>query len=360
MASAAAMPSVSIGNYKGVMLCNRPFASVAGAGHGSAPAAKGAFVCGAVGDQLGVGATPSSREAPAAERPRKETALLKHRQWLRALQKTKEDLERTYKEEAEAKDDRHKKFTEREAKMRQMVRDTKTKAAHFEDKGEAKDADAPYHVSDYAEAKEESSSAEAKASSVDAAKRRPMWAMTADQAEIQADLVDGEEADVLLDFAMGLDFDKYINDAEVSALINSVRSRIGELEHDSAAEAKVESYLGERKAVAALTADNLRSLGDDDDAAAAKDDDAVSVARSLLESESGKSVRGIHSQKSLAAVAEMRRDRLLAEHVLGAICEAEPAMEPPKIIKHTEDGGSRVDGKHTVQNLPYMHRNPAV
>jgi hypothetical protein len=128
MASAAAMPSVSIGNYKGVMLCNRPFASVAGNGQSGAPAAKGAFVCGAVGDQLGVGAAPHSREAPPVERPRKETALLKHRQWLRALQKTKEDLERTYKDEAEAKEDRHRKFTEREAKMRQMVRETKTKA----------------------------------------------------------------------------------------------------------------------------------------------------------------------------------------------------------------------------------------
>lgn len=48
----AAVPSVSIGNYKGVMLCNRPFAGGVSSGPG-AVAAKQAFVCGNVGDKLG-------------------------------------------------------------------------------------------------------------------------------------------------------------------------------------------------------------------------------------------------------------------------------------------------------------------
>jgi len=35
-------------------------------------------------------------------------------------------------------------------------------------------------------------------------------------------------------------------------------------------------------------------------------------------------------------------------------------MEPPAVVKHPVDQGTRISNKSTVQNLPYMHRNPAV
>jgi hypothetical protein len=53
-----------------------------------------------------------------------------------------------------------------------------------------------------------------------------MWALTSAQAEDTAEQLENEEADELLNFALGLDFDKYINDSEVSALIENVRSRL--------------------------------------------------------------------------------------------------------------------------------------
>lgn len=50
----ASDPAISIGNYKGVMLCNRPFVgAVSQSKKGGAPA-KQAFVCGKVDNKLGV------------------------------------------------------------------------------------------------------------------------------------------------------------------------------------------------------------------------------------------------------------------------------------------------------------------
>ena len=48
-------PSVSIGNYKGVMLCNRPFAGASGAANKQKTAAShgGSFKCGTVETEWG-------------------------------------------------------------------------------------------------------------------------------------------------------------------------------------------------------------------------------------------------------------------------------------------------------------------
>ena len=40
--------------------------------------------------------------------------------------------------------------------------------------------------------------------------------------------------------------------------------------------------------------------------------------------------------------------------------EEEAALAQPRIITHTDDGGSRMKGKEDVNKLPYMNRNPAV
>ena len=91
--------------------------------------------------------------------------------------------------------------------------------------------------------------------------------------------------------------------------------------------------------------------GDDKDFK--RDDDAVSVARSVLDSEGGRALGGIHSTKSLAAVAE--RSKIKHLEPIG-----EMAIPTPQVVKHTDDGGSRLEGKFAIANLPYMHRNPAV
>jgi len=77
-------PAVSIGNYKGVMLCNRPFVGMVGTSKGVAASAKQAFVCGNVGDKPGTNVPISSKEKAATtdQHPRKETALQRHRKYV--------------------------------------------------------------------------------------------------------------------------------------------------------------------------------------------------------------------------------------------------------------------------------------
>lgn len=84
----SAAPAVSIGNYKGVMLCNRPFAGMVGTSKGLTASAKHAFVCGNVGDKLGTNVPISSKEKliTADQRPKKETALQRHRKSTAVLQ----------------------------------------------------------------------------------------------------------------------------------------------------------------------------------------------------------------------------------------------------------------------------------
>lgn len=192
--------------------------------------------------------------------------------------------------------------------------------------------------------------------------KRPMWALTEHQAEEALERAEKDDADDLLDFANGLNFDKYINDSEVSALIESVRSRITELEADQDADTKSELAALERsinttlgRSRMRLTAENLRSLTDRDEEVCSKGEDVVSVARSVLES-NAKTVGAIHSHKSLAAVAE--RSKSAIKGTLGII--SEDAIPPPLVMKHTDDAGARLEGKNCVSNLPYMHRNPAV
>ena len=85
MSTGPSGPSVSIGNYKGVMLCNRPFAGVAAAANTSGGPAKAAFVCGTVPGQMG--STAAKKDVVVAvKRTKKETALTRHKKWLSDLQ----------------------------------------------------------------------------------------------------------------------------------------------------------------------------------------------------------------------------------------------------------------------------------
>lgn len=257
------------------------------------------------------------------------------------------------------KENRHKRFMEREAKMRETVRKTKFEGPDIH--SQAKDGSECDAISDKA------TLAETKGEMLDAAEEklsvklvRPMWALTEEQAEMAVERAEYDEADDLLDFANSLDFDKYISDSEVSALIENVRSRIAELETNQHATTKnelnehtINKALSKSKR---LTAENLRSLSDKAECSSINgEDDCVSVVRSLMESDAGKSVGAIHSHKSLAAVAGRSKNALV--DIGGCIEEAVPQ---PLVIKHTDDAGARLEGKNCVSNLPYMHRNPAV
>lgn len=104
-----------------------------------------------------------------------------------------------------------------------------------------------------------------------------------------------------------------------------------------------------------------------------QDDDNISVARSAL-SAGGRSVRSVHSARSLASVAERARFGIVQARAEGrdsAPARLESLSEGGSelndsivndilVVTHKEDGGLRLGGKNTVSNLPYIRRNPAV
>ena len=316
-----AMPAVSIGNYKGVMLCNRPFASTGGGdlqqkgGNGS----RQAFVCGNVGETWGANVVINASKERCAKPLKKTNALVKHKKWLEELQRSKLELEKEALEKKKKKDGRRKRFMKREADMRAFVRE--------------KQEEVPETTSSVGDSEEK-------------LRERPAWALTEKEAEEALDLADVDEAEDLVDFARSLDFEKYINDAEVSSLIDSVRARVKDLERSK--DPRPDRVEGQ---VTALTADNLKTRDKDDDDlydSQPKDDDAAStVASKFLDDD--KQVAFVHSKKSLTAMAN--------KNILDTLPE-EPTMAEPRVINHNDD--NRLDIKSDIAKLPYMHRNPAV
>lgn len=126
----------SIGNYKGVMLCNRPFAGTAAAakgGHVAAAVGKQVFVTGKVKSQVGFSGKNIQIEKMLRKRLKQETALTRHRRWLTDLQRTKQALEDQYTEDQRKKEENRRRFSEREARIRQMTREVKVEVGRHED-----------------------------------------------------------------------------------------------------------------------------------------------------------------------------------------------------------------------------------
>ncbi|CAM9261673.1 unnamed protein product [Chrysoparadoxa australica] len=434
----------TIGNYKGVMLCNRPFAGTASAAHAGAeaPAAgKGnAFVTGVVQSELGIGSGAARKERLALGRKKNETALTRHKRWLSDLQKTKDNLEAAYLEEVRVKAEKKRRFTEREAQIRKIARATiKAEAKGYEsdDSIGYTSTEERLHCYDEAESPAEQSDQEAKGRKGEQPKQedkrgkgseralehlygqflvvsfvfscivaracvaddfyaalcccphgcRPMWSMTEDKAEALIEAKEEEELEELLAFTKNLDFDKYIRDAEIQSMIDQVKNRITELEVLQAEslhsddEGSEETHLEAK--ILSLTDANLRKIANSNQKGKqptrAAEDDVMSVARSVM-SEGGRSVRSIHSHKSLAVLAGRARDRLTEEKAQYPVIPEEKVLWHRHlsisssaelllliegaldviIVTHKDDGGLRLGGKNTVSNLPYIHRNPAL
>lgn len=112
-----------------------------------------------------------------------------------------------------------------------------------------------------------------------------------------------------------------------------------------------------------------------------REDDNISVARTAI-SEGGRTVRSVHSTRSLASVAERARENIAAKYGVGVggnhrSCGAltsedagsgrsvgsesnERPVNDIVVRTHQDDGGLRKGGKNTVSNLPYIRRNPAI
>lgn len=153
----------------------------------------------------------------------------------------------------------------------------------------------------------EAKGVEAKADSKAAVSRpkakmpRPAWALTEDETAAVAEDKELDDEDDLISFAKGLDFDRFIDDLEVQTMMEKVKQRIAQLEHDTLVEKQREDEIEERTAL--RMAMNGRAE-QDDDSADDKDgpatDESYLAAKEIL-SEAG-DLRGVHSTKSVASM----------------------------------------------------------
>ena len=122
-----ASAGVSIGNYKGVMLCNRPFGGVAAAAHKAASGGDGhvPFRSAVIPHEpLGLNPSRERRAMVRVERKKKDSALSRHKKSLKQLQKAKEQFQEQAVREENAKEEKRKRFAAQQAALRAEVRNT--------------------------------------------------------------------------------------------------------------------------------------------------------------------------------------------------------------------------------------------
>merc|ERR1711871_91324 len=426
-----------VGTYKGVMLCNRPFAGTesAKAGGGDGPKQ---FAVGVVPSAFGLNAALDKQKV---KRKKKETALTKHKKWLAELQRKKDELELQYTVEViknvESKDN----FMESEGKIRKKTKEIIHKgdkerpeeksvaAAESKDSNvtssETKGAKVPTLPAIIPAAS--SSSLSPKAQGVESPskgekgvlKNRPAWSFAREEeaneaAQLAAESKEEEEADDLLQFAEGLDFEKYMDDVEIKTMMEMVSRRIQELEKETKLCAQLESEAEMRGAVRAQMKNNIESSSNENinNMNSKPDDDgAIAAAKDLLENTDN--LKAVHSTNSVAAMvrhsARGGEEKTALQTALG-VCEiadcqprkmaakqffyqahvphgllVQPAKRrecgpvlvcascvtklkgvqllpigTPYQATHDASEGTRVTNKSAVNKLPYMNRNPAV
>jgi hypothetical protein len=129
---------------------------------------------------------------------------------------------------------------------------------------------------------------------------RPAWALTEDETAIVAEDKELEDDDDLISFAKGLDYDRFIDDLEVQTMMEKVKQRIAQLEHETLVEKQRDDEIEERAAQRMTMA----GRGEEEDSADEKDgpasNEAYLAAKEIL-SEAG-DLKGVHSTKSVASM----------------------------------------------------------
>lgn len=215
MASAAAVPSPAIGglgSYKGVMLCNRPPEAGSGAqGAGAHPQPFKSTIAASCGERLGL--QPAKQTEPKLEVKTRgpSAALRQHCQWIKELQEQVREDQRMVEGNAAAQEERNKKMQQAFKHQRDAI--LRIKSDNNRDLNAA-------DVEAILRPKPKKSSA--------AGAQKPLWAMTRDEKEGFDDL----EAEELIKFAEGLDFDQYIDDLEFRQQLQAVRGRAQNLQRE--------------------------------------------------------------------------------------------------------------------------------
>ncbi|GMF32182.1 unnamed protein product [Phytophthora lilii] len=192
---------------------------------------------------------------------------------------------------------------------------------------------------------------------------RPMWALTKATAEEKLETLEDAEANDLIEFANNLDIDQFMDDVEIKARVAQVEQQLAQVQsivdYEEAEEKRCEREQQRVEELAngggALNGHDLSRLGWDR-ADAKDDDDAMSVASSVLSE--CKSIRSVHSVRSVAAITKRVEAKLLTDG--SAPSESGSTPPAPRIVTIDEERGVRMQIKTLPSNLPYIHRNPAI
>jgi len=205
-AGAAVAPVTGLGNYKGVMLCNRPKeggrAGRAEMDANQGPAPFRSTVAATHNDRPGLNPARSEAMEAASRRkpPPKCPVLKRHLKWLKKLQDEmgEQRAENEGRVDAEkAQQDRIKAFCENHRQgVQQMIQEHKDIEQQLQEpvlKKEHRPVNA----------------------------QKPAWAMT----ESQSEAAEEYNADELINFAENLDFDQYIHDLEFREALGAIKDR---------------------------------------------------------------------------------------------------------------------------------------
>jgi len=362
--------TAGIGHYKGVMLCNRPFAGSVPVSAKENTSSVATFTCGVVPSNIGLN-VPVSMKEKMIKRPKKDSVLVKHKKWLQDLQEEQKRLTSEYIEAERRKEEDKARFMEHEKTKREMAKINKhydhsdNKRSSSSSSTDDKSGPSPVPESHQAEEKGVGSDHHHKVES-----KRPAWAVSEAAAERAAELRQQNEEDDLLNFAQGLDYERYIGDVEVQLMMDRLRRRITELEKEVAAdelrEADSEGRFARREMLRLM---NGAEQGLQSDAKGeAKDETQVAMgaAKALLGDDEDMSA--VHSTKSVVALLKQAKDKIGSVHdaaLANRLASSQQLAEPkvsnePRIVVHEPSDGARLEVKQDISKLPYMHRNPSV
>ena len=391
----ANVPKASIGNYKGVMLCNRPneFGQVQKPERqGKAP-----FIS-RVDPKEQIGLNPTKKIIVVSQKKKDSNNILtRHKRYLKMLQE-KKLIEKLENENNEAnKNETFKKFRDQTAKQRQKIKNLKTdnqnreepasppKETQFDQKPEQQSI--VKLTKENLQKNDEQFSNKNKATKK-AQKAKPAWAKTEEQLKKEQE----DEIDDLIEFAYDLDYEKYMEDLEVRQAIALIKERVSEIKKDDEWRQKIAQEWNQadeanpndaaeiprdnedaRSAVSIRTSitgksrmskkseimNDLKREEDKKeewDTSTQADKKKPSLEEKLASKladqilESNPNLKGIHSKTSMKKMLEKEATRQLIGADGGG-------YQGPKvaILKDHE-----MNRDIQASNLPYLHKNPAI
>lgn len=379
-------PMGGLGNFKGVMLCNRPSdePKLRGGGHeGEAPFKS--MISATHGEQIGL--TPCRNFEPTVKTRGPSAALRRHVRWLRELQGQ-------IREEREHVEEEDKLDAERKLRMK----------AVFEKQREAVremmyERDHNLAAKDYADKASNERTKKGKARLV-----KPLWAMT----EKEKDDFEDDEADDLINFAENLNYEKFVGDLEFRQGLEVMRDRMGKLQKEQDAfkdallrdfNASLDEEEGRSTSAGSPRSSRLEEgidgtglLGDarseysvgstrrskgeerynpdgrpDWDSSTACGDERSEVAREVKTAadvvlESAPQLRAIHSKESVQRIIEKARERQLRKTEAADLIEhmRRDGPVPVPVIVASADTQNRLHKPVEPSLLPYLYRSPAI